>query len=174
MSEQVKHYSLSGKDTWQTPPDLIEDITDKVGIFDLDPCAGEDTDIGSVNYRLEDGQDGLKLPWFGNVFVNPPFSLKKIDEEIDRDKVNLIVLLTPDATDTISWWHEYVAENSEYICFKESRLDYVDPDPDPDKENPGATFGTAMSLYGDVPEALLQYLSDWGHLVKTVNMDDTQ
>lgn len=171
-----KHYALSDKDTWQTPPETVEDFAHAIGGFDLDPCAGADTSIGDLaNYRLEDDQDGLKLPWFGNVFINPPFSykvewLEKLEEELESNRIDVAIMLTPDATDTKSWWHEYIAENAKYICFRFGRLDYVDPDDG--TENPGATFGTAFSVYGDPPDELLEVLAEKGHLVKTVESDE--
>lgn len=49
-----------------------------LGPFDLDPCAGENTNIGALNYKLENGDDGLELPWKGFVWCNPPFSQKDL------------------------------------------------------------------------------------------------
>jgi len=150
MSENVRHYALSDKDNWETPPATVQDLADAIGGFDLDPCSSVNTEYGELaNYRLEDGVDGLKEPWFGNVFVNPPFShkkkwLKKATEEAERKTVTTIVMITPDGTDTKSWWHEYIAENAEYVCFRYGRLDYVDPD---DNDGPGATFGTSYSAF---------------------------
>ena len=46
------------------------------GLIDMDPCAGENTNIGTVNYALERNEDGLSLEWRGLVFCNPPFSEK--------------------------------------------------------------------------------------------------
>ena len=48
-----------------------------LGRIDLDPCAGEKTNIGTINYALERNEDGLSLEWNGFVFCNPPFSEKK-------------------------------------------------------------------------------------------------
>ena len=42
----------------------------------LDPCAAPDGAIGTTNYVLEHGEDGLRLDWHGFVFCNPPFSQK--------------------------------------------------------------------------------------------------
>lgn len=171
MTNQTRHYALSDKDNWMTPPETVADLNDALDGIDLDPCAGATTDIGDIaNYRLEDDQDGLKLPWFGTVFVNPPFSykkdwLEKVETEIQAGRVETVVVLTPDGTDTISWWHEYIAENAEYICFREGRLDYVDP---AGSDGPGATFGTAFSVYGEVPQDLIDTLEKKGHLMKTV------
>lgn len=49
-----------------------------LGTIDLDPCAGQDTRIGRVNYALERFENGLALPWFGFVYCNPPFSEKAL------------------------------------------------------------------------------------------------
>jgi phage N-6-adenine-methyltransferase len=172
----VRHYSLSDKDNWETPPDVVQAFADALGGFALDPCASPNTNFGNAgNYRLEDGQDGLELPWFGNVFINPPFSYKiewldKLEEELDADRIETAVMITPDATDTKSWWHEYIAENAEYICFRYGRLNFVNPDANDD--GPGATFGTAFSVYGNTPDELLRVLDDKGHLVKTVEENE--
>lgn len=53
-------------------------MVDALGPFDLDPCAGEHTQIGEVNYWDGRNQNGLKEPWFGFVWCNPPFSEKEI------------------------------------------------------------------------------------------------
>jgi hypothetical protein len=52
-------------------------IVDAIGHIDLDPCAGAKTNIGKINYRLEDGFNGLELEWKGFVYCNPPFSQKE-------------------------------------------------------------------------------------------------
>jgi phage N-6-adenine-methyltransferase len=162
-------WSYSDKDDWETPPDLIEDISNAVGGIDLDPCAGENTNHATENLRLEDGDDGLSEDWYGVTFVNPPFSyksewLEKTVSEIESGNAETVIVLTPDSTDTVSWWHKYIAPNAEVVCFCEGRISYcVDGEK---KENP--TFGTAISVFGDVPEDLLDMLQDWGHVVRTV------
>jgi hypothetical protein len=63
---------LTPNDYLQTP----EWVYDPLGPFDLDPCAGKDTNIGITNWCDQLGQDGLEKDWFGFVFCNPPFSQK--------------------------------------------------------------------------------------------------
>lgn len=92
------------KDVWQTP----EEITLLLPHIDLDPCAGDDTNIGDVDWN----ERGLQREWFGNVFVNPPFSQKNVwleyaTDQIKRDDVDTIFVLTPDSTDVKSWWHTH-------------------------------------------------------------------
>ncbi len=66
---------LKPNDLLQTPQYIIDDL----GPFDLDPCAGEHTKIGSLeNWWIGRGEDGLKKRWFGFVYCNPPFSQKDL------------------------------------------------------------------------------------------------
>ena len=58
-------------DGWCTP----EWLAVALGDFDLDPCSNPRSNIrAGTRYSLEENLDGLRLPWFGSVFVNPPFS----------------------------------------------------------------------------------------------------
>ena len=53
-------------------------VYSQLGVIDLDPCAGVDTNIGVANYSIDDGLNGLELPWHGFVYCNPPFSQKEV------------------------------------------------------------------------------------------------
>jgi len=57
------------KDEWLTPPALI----DALGPFDLDPCSPirPPWEIAAKAYSIID--DGLKQPWSGFVWCNPPY-----------------------------------------------------------------------------------------------------
>jgi hypothetical protein len=57
------------EDEWLTPPEIIRAL----GPFDLDPCAPvhRPWDTAKHHYTIED--NGLMQPWFGRVFVNPPY-----------------------------------------------------------------------------------------------------
>ncbi len=63
---------MKKNDCLQTP----EYVYTALGPFSLDPCAGRETNIGAQNF---DGilHCGLREPWEGLVFVNPPFSQKE-------------------------------------------------------------------------------------------------
>ncbi len=52
-------------------------VYSRLGNIDLDPCAGIDTRIGSINWAIERGENGLDQEWSGFVFCNPPFSQKE-------------------------------------------------------------------------------------------------
>jgi len=159
-------YGQNEKDRWLTPPDVLDVLTEHVDI-DLDPCAGSDTEIGDVNWSIQNGQDGLERDW-GNhdvVYVNPPFSEKQdwIQRVIEyQDECELSILLTPDSTDVQSWWHGQIVPHADHIWFSDGRISYVDPDTGEEAGSP--TFGTALSFFGNVPRGLLDDLSEIGWL----------
>jgi len=76
MTTTNKYYKKAkeGKttDVWLTPQEII----DALGPFDLDPCCPNNLPWKTANifYSLENGEDGLALPWHGRVWLNPPYS----------------------------------------------------------------------------------------------------
>lgn len=54
---------------WLTPKWLVEALGD----FDLDPAGAPGWDLADETYTLENGQDGLVLPWRGRIWLNPPY-----------------------------------------------------------------------------------------------------
>lgn len=60
-------------------PEWILDLVRRMGPIGLDPCSNPWSTVGAaVEYRLDRGEDGLKLPWLGmwprSAFVNFPYS----------------------------------------------------------------------------------------------------
>jgi hypothetical protein len=66
---------------WGTPSFLVEKARTVMGSIDLDPCTElkfEPIIKAKKSYSLLDrGEDGLELPWEGNVFLNPPGGVVK-------------------------------------------------------------------------------------------------
>jgi len=61
---------VAGSHVWLTPPDLLE----KLGAFDLDPCAGPSPrPWPTARKHIELPEDGLTTIWDGRVWCNPPF-----------------------------------------------------------------------------------------------------
>jgi hypothetical protein len=99
-------------------------VIDAIGISDLDPCGYKLNGHCIVrtakhNFLLERGQDGLKLPWFGNVFCNPPYSDVKpwIEEcrKYHEDSGNDVILLVFPRT-SAGWFVENVPSATGMIC----------------------------------------------------------
>lgn len=80
---------MKANDILQTPKYIV----DALGDFDLDPCAGENTSIGKINWWIGRGEDGLKRSWKGFVYCNPPFSKKEIWIEKMIEHNNGILIL---------------------------------------------------------------------------------
>ncbi len=97
-------------DDWATPPEFVAALVREFGPFDLDPCATDATAKADAYFTL--AEDGLVQPWFGQVFVNPPYSapapwIEKAIREVDEGRASRVFLLLPNATDS-RWFHEQV------------------------------------------------------------------
>jgi phage N-6-adenine-methyltransferase len=97
-------------DQWATPWPLVREFEAEFGSFDLDPAAESHTAKAPRFYTIED--DGLGRPWFGRVWLNPPYSkprpwLERAHAATSTGEANLVVALLPASIDT-RWFHEAV------------------------------------------------------------------
>ena len=147
---------------WYTPAFIFEAL----GLtFDLDPCAAESGDHVPALARYTARDDGLSKPWYGRVWMNPPYGpytprwLSKLADHGDG------LALVFARTDT-RWFHA-AAASADVLCFTR-RLAFV-----PGREAleqpgifPGAAplsraYGTAgagsvLLAYGETCAAALQ------------------
>lgn len=107
---------------WYTPSWLFEKMQVS---FDLDPCVP----VGGVpwipafnHYSLDD--DGLAKPWFGHVWLNPPYGREtpKWLSKMNSHKNGIALLF---ARTDCSWFHSYCA-NADAINFVKGRISFVD------------------------------------------------
>lgn len=81
---QIELFSSKKSDDWATPQWLYKELDNEFH-FNFDPCP--------LNAQF----DGLKIPWEGNIFVNPPYSkikkfLIKAHEELRGGRKSLYFL----------------------------------------------------------------------------------
>lgn len=114
-------------DHWATPPELVRALEAEFGPFDLDPCCLPDTAKAPRYYTEAD--NGLLRPWFGRVFLNPPYSKpsiwleKAISETTTTGGADLVVALLPVSSDT-RWFHRLVIDKAE-IRFIQGRVRFL-------------------------------------------------
>jgi phage N-6-adenine-methyltransferase len=111
---------------WQTPEEVLRKLYTLVGTFDLDPCSPSarrrDAPVRARVYFTTD-DDGLTLPWFGTVFLNPPFGrtlprwIDKAASEVALGRASTVVALIPARTDT-RWWHRSVAGKADVVLLR--------------------------------------------------------
>jgi phage N-6-adenine-methyltransferase len=113
-------------DKWATPWPVLTDLERRFGAFDLDPCCEPHTAKAPMFYTVED--DGLSKPWFGNVYVNPPYSnprawCERALQATQSGEADTVVMLLPCATDT-AWFHEIVWPHAE-LHFVRGRVRFL-------------------------------------------------
>lgn len=117
--------SIGQSDDWYTPPEIFTALG---LVFDLDPCSpgiGHWVPAHAV-YTIAD--DGLKCPWHGLVFCNPPFGgrhghVRWLQRFLDH--ANGIAVVR--AYTSSDWFHEY-AVRAETMCFPRGKTKFVRPD----------------------------------------------
>lgn len=70
-------------DIWLTPPALLESVGGSTS-FDLDPCAPEARPWPTARHHYTATENGLIKPWFGRVWLNPPYQRPMIRSFLGR------------------------------------------------------------------------------------------
>ena len=74
LGEEGLHRESSPSEEWYTPPEFIEMARLVLGVIDLDVASNDIAQkwVKAVRYYTK-ADDGLKLPWLGRVWCNPPY-----------------------------------------------------------------------------------------------------
>ena len=158
MSEQQWWQTDGENNEVATKRDLWQPIAERVNGFDLDPAAGcEPTPIATDRYTEAD--DGLTSPWYGTVWLNPPFDdkgtwYKRLVNQYRHGAVNgAVALATADVS--TDWFHDWFS-TADVITFLDGRDWYI-----ADGDNP--TFSTQVGVWNPTKE-----LVEWLHTQGTV------
>jgi hypothetical protein len=139
---------------WYTPPPIF----DGLGLtFDLDPAhPGLGTRYCVVPARsvFTVDDDGLRQPWHGLVFMNPPFGVRY--EHVPwlcrfLDHGNGIGIVR--AYTSSNWFHKHVVPRAQTLCFPRGKTKFVRPDGSVGKE-PG--HGVVLIGMGATANAALE------------------
>ena len=138
---------------WLTP----KWIFDALGMtFSLDPCAPINGagDVPAEMY-FNKNDDGLKLPWAGSVYMNPPYGrdIWKWTERMSAHADGIALL--PARTDT-KWFHA-AAPTADALLFPLARIDFVDAGKHRKNiKSHGAGAGAVLMAWGADGMAALQ------------------
>ena len=141
-----------------TSPELWRPLSRHLNGFDLDPAAGcEPTPIAEERYTEAD--DGLTSPWYGTVWLNPPFSDKsawysRLVAQYTNGKVDRAAAVAT-ADPSTDWFHDYFS-TADVVVFLNGRDWYL-----AHGENPN--FATMLGLWNPTPEAV-----EWARSMGTV------
>lgn len=157
------HHSARAKnDEWLTPPTIL-DALGGWRSFDLDPCAPitRPWPMAKVHFTRENS--GLNRPWFGRVWLNPPYG-----REIDRWMARMMshdngVALIFARTETDSFFR-YVWEAASAVLFLRGRLTFYSVRGKIGRANAGAP--SALCAYGAADVDALQRCGIPGQFVR--------
>ena len=110
---------------WYTPPEIFAALR---LTFDLDPCSPGPGHWVPAKKIYTEADDGLRQPWSGLVFMNPPFGGRNGHVPWLRcffAHGNGIAIVR--AYTSSAWWHAEMGK-SEVILFPKGKTKFVRPD----------------------------------------------
>ncbi len=138
------HYT-SNTSEWYTPQHIIRRVLDMFQVIDLDPCSNSKNDPNvPARFHYTKEEDGLKQPWHGYVYMNPPYGdeigpwVEKLCNEYEAGNVALAIALVPARTDT-AWFARLWRFP---LCFVRGRLRFSNGDN-------SAPFPSVVAYMGD-------------------------
>jgi len=155
---------------WYTPIEIIELARQVMGEIDLDPASSDEAQANiKARHHLTEKDDGLSLPWFGNVFLNPPYSktngrsnqeiwAEKLTAEYQKAHVTEAILLVKSALGYK--WFEELWDNWP-VCFVRRRLSFIKSNGDDEGES---KQGTALFYIGNSLPKFIDAFSQLGRI----------
>lgn len=162
IKEQNKPHiaNNSGDNEWYTPPEFIESARKVMGSIDLDPASNSHankTVKASTFFTEED--DGLTKKWFGNVWLNPPYSSTLVvsfaDKVAEREFEQAVVLVN-NATETK--WFKTLIDKADAFVFKTGRIKFLKYD----GQHNAPLQGQAFIYFGNNVERFLAEFEQYG------------
>ncbi len=129
------HHPVSHRgrtDEWLTPPPILN----AMGEFDLDPCAPIDRPWDTAKHHFTITDDGLHQPWFGRVWMNPPYGneLSKWLCKLSQHGNGIAFTFARTETDA---FHRHVWQRADGILFLRGRVSFYDVKGNRSQQNAG-------------------------------------
>lgn len=110
-------------DSWITPRWLLN----RIGPFDLDPCASTPQPWPTARIMVGEKEDGLLYLWHGMVFCNPPYG-RRLGIWLERMALhNNGIALVFARTETQAF-HQHVWPHADLLLFLRKRITFCTPE----------------------------------------------
>jgi phage N-6-adenine-methyltransferase len=141
-----------------TDPAFITSLEERFGEpFTLDVASAEHNAKAANFYSIED--NGLTLPWLGNVWCNPPYSdcgawVRKAWHEWQNGAARIVMLLPANRVEQ-AWWQDLVEpyrdrpDSPLRVEFLRGRMRFHRPDWQPGPKGDRPPFGCALLIWED-------------------------
>jgi hypothetical protein len=125
--------SIGQSDDWHTPSSIFDALNGPDGAplrFALDPCAPLDRThyfVPADRFYTKE-HDGLSQPWFGRIFMNPPFGCRRghvpwlLKFFAHGDGIAICRAYT-----SSDWWHEVIVPHAQTLCFPNGKTKFIRP-----------------------------------------------
>jgi hypothetical protein len=140
MAEHEPPIGMS--DDWWTPPGIFRALN---LTFDLDPCLpGPGLGFVPARRMYTKTEDGLRQPWHGLVWLNPPFGGRRGQVPwLRKFFAHGTGIALCAARTSADWFHEVVFPRAQLLCFPDGKTKFHRPD-----GTIGAEPGTGIVLLG--------------------------
>jgi len=167
----------SASEEWYTPSLYIEAARSLLGAIDLDPAShAEANNVVRASRFYTKEEDGLSLPFYGRVWLNPPYGrtggkssaglwTKKLIHEFDCGHIEAAVLLVNADTDT--GWFQPLWRFP--VCFTSGRVNFYTFVRQHKYRN---THGSAFVYLGPYKDRFHDLFSPFGTIVKRVTREE--
>jgi hypothetical protein len=161
---------------WYTPARYLEAVREVLGEIDLDPASNPQANatIGAKAIFTKEN-DGLKLDWWGRVFMNPPYGkaddkksslagefCKKAVQEYEAGNIDACIIL-------VNSLHSQAWQAPLYnyaVCFVDHRIQFISGDGDKNK-NP--TFQNIFVYLGKDVDGFAAAFHRYGYVMRKVS-----
>jgi hypothetical protein len=131
QSNGTQQLGGSGDSEYFTPPRYVETVRNVLGEIDLDPASCADAQQTARARKYFTKADGaLQRPWWGRVFLNPPFAreligpfVRKLLAEHSAGRVSEAILLVN--SNTSARWFQQAARVADAICFTDHNIAFI-------------------------------------------------
>lgn len=173
---------------WITPPAdqdpmrILERARRVLGRIDLDPASSKIANEMSIHARryYTESDNGLLLPWKGNIWLNPPYGklededgkerssvalwMTKLWEEVEAERMKAGIALINAFTERQWFWPLW----EQWLCFTYRRVRFVASDGSMVKNQP--PHGNVLVYYGHETEKFADEFAPIGRIVRPSDM----